>query len=259
MGSAGEELVVVKLGGSTIVEQRDVLAEVAALSGQRSLLLVHGGGRRLTDWLDRLAIETTFDQGLRITDDESLEVAVAVLGGLVNAELVAALRGFGADAVGLTGVDGRLLVARRNRRLGRVATVLGARPSLVYALLAAGMLPVIAPLALDEEGAICNVNADDVAAGLAGALRARLVLLTDTDGVRDGSGQRIPELDELRVEQLVTEGAIHGGMVPKVRGALAVLHSGGSEVVIADGGQRGALRRALEDRSFGTRIRSSTS
>lgn len=259
MENGGEDLVVVKLGGTTIADQRDTLAEVAQLGARRSLLLIHGGGRRLSDWLIRLGIETRFAGGLRVTDDETLEVALAVLGGLVNAELVAELRRMGADAVGLTGIDGGLLVCRRNARLGRVASVTGARPSLLYALFAAGLLPVIAPLALDEDGAICNVNADDVAAGLAGALRARLVLLTDTDGVRDGAGQLISELDELRAEQLITEGVIHGGMVPKVRGALAVLHSGGSEVVIADGGQRDALRRALEDRSFGTRITSGAS
>jgi acetylglutamate kinase len=249
------DLLVVKLGGTTLAEQRATLAEVASLSADRHLLLVHGGGRRLTEWLDRLAIESHFAEGLRVTDDQALEAALAVLGGLVNGELVAELRRLGADAVGLTGVDGGLLVGRRNPRLGRVATVTGARPTAVYALLAANLLPVVAPLALDEKGVICNVNADDAAAGLAGALHARLVLLTDTDGVRDRAGAPIPELDERSAEKLITEGVISGGMVPKVRGALAVLRSGGSEVVIADGGQPRALSRALDDPDFGTHIR----
>jgi len=249
------ELVVVKLGGTTIAEQRSTLSEVAALSAERQLLLVHGGGRRLTDWLARLGIGSNFSEGLRVTDDETLEVALAVLGGLVNKELVATLRELGADAVGLTGVDAGLLVARRNSRLGRVATVTGARPSVVYAMLAVNLLPVVAPLALDEKGVICNVNADDAAAGLAGAFGARLVFLTDTDGVRDAAGELVSELDEDSAEALIGDGVISGGMVPKVRSALAVLRSGGSEVVIADGGQRRAIRRALDDPSFGTHIR----
>ncbi|CAN5803142.1 acetylglutamate kinase [soil metagenome] len=253
---ATADLTVIKLGGTTISEQRDTLAEVAALSVDRQLMLVHGGGRRLTEWLARLGLESRFADGLRVTDDDALEVALGVLGGLVNGELVAALRSLGADAVGLTGIDGGLLVSRRTPGLGRVATVSGARPTLAYALLAAQLLPVVAPLALDEEGQICNVNADDAAAGLAGALGARLLLLTDTDGVLDAAGHSIRELDELRAEQLITEGVIKGGMLPKVRGALAVLRSGGSEVVIADGGQTRAVTRSLTDPGFGTRIRS---
>jgi acetylglutamate kinase len=124
----------------------------------------------------------------------------------------------------------------------------------LYALFAADQLPVIAPLALDENRVICNVNADDAAAGLAGSLRARLILLTDTDGVLDARGRRISRLDELAAEQLITEGVITGGMLPKVQAALAVLRSGGSEVVIADGRAPHALRRALERDDFGTRM-----
>jgi len=255
---ANSDLVVVKLGGTTLAEQQPTLTEIAELSHRRELVIVHGGGKRLTDWLDRLDISSRFAGGLRVTDDAALEVAVAVLGGLVNAELVAALRGLGADAVGLTGIDGGLLDCRRQPALGRVATVQGARPSLLYALFAAGMLPVIAPLAQDEKGEVCNVNADDVAAGLAGALHARLVLLTDTDGVRDAAGRPIRALDEPAAERLIADGVIDGGMLPKVRGALAALRSGGSEVVIADGGAAQALQRALENGSFGTRLRLSS-
>jgi acetylglutamate kinase len=154
----------------------------------------------------------------------------------------------------LTGVDGELLAAERIPRLGRVARVTGARPTALYALLAADQLPVIAPLALDEHQVICNVNADDAAAGLAGALGARLILLTDTDGVLDARGRRLARLSELEAEQLMTEGVISGGMVPKVQAALAVLRSGGTEVVIADGRAPHALRRALEREDFGTRL-----
>jgi acetylglutamate kinase len=251
---AWEELAVVKLGGTTLSDSKAV-ADISSALERRSLVLVHGGGRRLSEWLERMGIESSFRNGLRITDDRALEVAVAVFGGLVNAELVGRLIAEGVRAVGLTGIDGRMLVARRQPQLGRVAHVEGANPTAIYALLAAGMVPVVAPLALDEDGFICNVNADEVAAGLAGAMDARLVLLTDTDGVLDTAGRRIPQLDELTAEQLITEGVIAGGMVPKVVGALAALRSGATEVVIADGRRDGALPQALGDPSFGTRMR----
>lgn len=252
---AWEELVVVKLGGTTLADNEPVLAEVAAATSRRRLLLVHGGGRRLTEWLERLGIESRFEDGLRVTDDAALEAALAVYGGLVNGELVATLNRLGVAAVGLTGIDGGLLVAQRDERLGRVARVVGARPAPIWALVAGGLVPVVAPLALDEGGAICNVNADEVAAGLAAALDARLVLLTDTDGVLDGAGRRLAELDELAAEQLIADGAVRDGMLPKVRGALAALRGGAPEVVIADGRAERALDRALNDDGFGTRVR----
>jgi acetylglutamate kinase len=252
---AWEELVVVKLGGTTLAENAAVLEDVARQRDRRSLVLVHGGGNRLSDWLTRLGIESRFEAGRRITDDAALEVALAVFGGLVNGELVAALNRAGVPAVGLTGIDGGLLAGRRLPGLGRVARVVGASPAPLYALLAAGLMPVVAPLALDDDGAICNVNADEVAAGLAGALGARLVLLTDTEGVLDARGRRVPLLDELTAEQLMTEGVIRDGMLPKVRGALAALRLGATEVVIADGRASRAVGRALADETFGTRLR----
>lgn len=253
--SSGQaQTVVVKLGGETLADQHDTLRGVAALAGDYRLVIVHGGGKRLTGWLDRLGIESRWDAGRRVTDDQALDVAVAVLGGLVNQELVASLVALGCEAVGLSGIDGGLLVAERIPELGRVAHVVDARPGLLESLIAANRVPVVAPLALDETGEICNVNADEVAAGLARALRARLVLLSDTDGVRDGDGSRIARLDAAGAEERITDGRISGGMIPKVRGALTVLEAGGREVVIADGRSPDALRSALSDSTFGTRL-----
>ena len=245
---------VVKLGGETLADQHDTLRGVAALAGDYRLVIVHGGGKRLSAWLDRLGIESRWDAGRRVTGDDILEVAVAVLGGIVNRELVGSLVGLGVQAVGLSGIDAGLLLAERIPELGRVARVTGARPDLLEALLDDGRVPVIAPLALDESGVICNVNADEVAAGLARAMRATLVLLSDTDGVRDADGQRIERLDAADAEARIADGGISGGMIPKVRGGLSVLDAGGREVVIADGRSPDALRRALTDPSFGTRL-----
>jgi len=238
-------LVVLKLGGETLAEQHETLAGVADVARTHDLVIVHGGGRRLTDWLARLGLESRFEAGRRVTDEASLEVAVAVLAGVVNAELVAALERLGVRAVGLTGIDAGLLVTERIVELGRVGRVISARPEIIGVLHGAGLLPVVAPVALDAGGAICNVNADEVAAGLAAALTARLVLLTDTQGVLDREGRTIAALDEPAAEALIGDGVIAGGVIPKVRGALAAIRAGVPEVVIADGRGRSALGDAL--------------
>jgi acetylglutamate kinase len=249
------EVVVVKLGGTTLAEQRQVLAEVAAVARKRPVVLVHGGGKRMTEWLERLGVPTRFEGGLRVTDPAALEVAAAVLRGVVNSELVAALRDVGCDAVGLSGVDGGLLIGQRIPDVGLVATVTGVRRDLLDSLLVSGQVPVVAPLARDEEGVVCNVNADDAAAGIAAGLGARqLVLMTDVDGVRDAAGNRLDSITPEDAEALIADGTISGGMVPKVRAALAALAWEGAEAIIADAAAPDALVRALDDPSFGTRV-----
>jgi acetylglutamate kinase len=249
------EIVVLKLGGTTLAEQRHVLDEVATIARRRPVVIVHGGGRRMTDWLDRLGVPSRFEGGLRVTDAAAIEVAAAVLRGVVNSELVAALRGLGVDAVGLSGVDGGLLVGERVGGLGLVAHVVGIRRDLLDAVLVGGQVPVVAPLARDERGVVCNVNADDAAAGLAAGLGARqLILMTDVDGVRNADGTRLSTISAAAAESLIAAGTINGGMVPKVRAALAGIAGPGAEAVICDGAAPGALGRALTDPQFGTRI-----
>jgi acetylglutamate kinase len=249
---------VIKLGGTTIAEQAQVLGEVASLARRRPVILVHGGGKRLTEWLDRMGVVSQFRGGLRVTDAASLEVAAAVLRGVINSELVAGLRALGVDAVGLSGVDGGLLVAERVEDLGFVARVVGLRRDLLDALMVAGQVPVVAPLARDENGLVCNVNADDVAAGIAAGIGARqLVLMTDVDGVRDADGQKLDSLTAAEAETLIDSGVIGGGMVPKIRAALGALAWEGTEAIIADGGAEKALSRALDDPTFGTRLTAS--
>jgi len=249
------EILVLKLGGTTLAEQRQVLAEVAAVARHRPVVVVHGGGKRMTEWLDRLGVVTRFEAGLRVTDAAALEVAAAVLRGVVNSELVTALRDLGVDAVGLSGVDGGLLVGERVAGLGLVAHVVGVRRDLLDSILVGGQVPVVAPLARDEEGLVCNVNADDAAAGLAAGLGARqLVLMTDVDGIRGADGAKVATLAAEAAEALIATGVIAGGMVPKVRAALAGIAGPGAEAIICDAAAPDALARALADRSFGTRI-----
>lgn len=245
--------VVVKLGGTTLADQTATLREIAERSRVDRLVLVHGGGKRLTAWLERMGVESRFEGGLRVTDDAALEVALGVLRGVINAELVATLRSMGLDAVGWSGVDGGTLTGPRVGGLGRVVSPDAVRTAPIEALLGAGLLPVVAPAALDTDGVICNVNGDDAAAALAGALGARLVLLTDTDGVWGAGRQRISSLTVAESDRLIADGVIAGGMVPKVRCAERAIRDGASEAVIADGAAPHAIARALDDPAFGTR------
>jgi acetylglutamate kinase len=247
--------VVIKLGGTTLAEQRQVLGEVAAVARRRPIVIVHGGGKRITEWLDRLGVPTRFEGGLRVTDAAAIEVAAAILRGVVNSELVTALHDVGVDAVGLSGVDGGLLVGERVAGLGLVAHVVGIRRNLLDAVLAGGQVPVVAPLARDEDGIVCNVNADDAAAGLAAGLGApQLILMTDVDGIRGAGGEKLGTISAADAAALIAAGTISGGMVPKVRAALAGITAPGAEAVICDGAAPGALARALDDETFGTRI-----
>ncbi len=249
------EILVLKLGGTTLLEQQQVLAEVAAIARRRPVVIVHGGGKRMTEWLDRLGVPTRFEAGLRVTDARALEVAAAVLRGVVNSELVAALHDLGVDAVGLSGVDGGLLIGERVPGMGLVAHVVGIKRDLLDAILVGGQVPVVAPLARDEDGIVCNVNADDAAAGLAAGLGARqLVLMTDVDGIRSADGAKIATLAAAEAEALIVDGTISGGMVPKVRAALAGITAPGAEAIICDAAGSGALARALADLTFGTRV-----
>jgi acetylglutamate kinase len=246
-GPVGTSPLVVKLGGTTIVEQQDVLGEIVAERRIRPVVVVHGGGRRLTEWLERLGVASRFEGGRRVTDEATLEVFLAVIGGVVNAELTAALATLGADAVGLRGIDGGTIRGPAAAGFGRVITEPIASTALLETLLGSGRLPILAPMGLDDEDGICNVNADDAAAAVCAALGGELVLLTDTDGVRDGAGERIGELTPETAERLIAEGVIGGGMVPKVRSALRALAPGSraERAIIADGRRSGALRAAL--------------
>ena len=241
--------VVVKLGGTTIVEQQDVLREIVGERHERPVVIVHGGGKRLTEWLVRLGVESHWDAGLRVTDEATLEVFLAVISGVINAELTAALLKLGAEAVGVRGIDRGMITGPPAEGLDRVISEPIADPTLLETLLESGHLPVLSPMGLDPDGRICNVNADDAAAAVSAALGGELLLLTDTDGVRGAAGDRIPELTPDEATRLIDAGVIAGGMVPKVSSALRAIGPGSraERSVIADGRTANALRRALHE------------
>jgi acetylglutamate kinase len=252
---------VVKIGGSTLGANDTSLEDLAALwrEGER-LVVVHGGGAVLNEWLRIHGVESRFVRGLRVTDRAAIDVAVAVFAGVVNTDLVARLNSLGARALGLTGVDGAFIRAERcDPELGYVGRVRDIDRAQVDALLDAGFLPVIASLAVEVEGEVLlaqplNVNADTVAGDVAAALEAkRLVFLTDVRGVLDGQGELIPRLSRAGALELIESGVAQGGMIPKLEAALVAV-SAGARALIVDGREPHALREALSGAVRGTEV-----
>ena len=240
--------VVVKIGGAALedVDLRRRFAEDVTLLDWVGInvVVVHGGGKQITAMLDRLGIPATFVDGLRVTDASTLEIVEMVLGGAINKELVRLIHALGGRAVGITGKDGGLARARRSFGdvdLGLVGEVTGIDRAVIDRLIPE-FIPVIAPLATGEDGQTLNVNADTFAGRLATALDAeKLVLLTDVPGVLAADGTLISTLDADQAQQLIAAGVIRGGMIPKVKNALAALDTGVRKVHIIDGRLEHAL------------------
>jgi acetylglutamate kinase len=217
---------VIKLGGSTLEHQRAVLQDLLQLQalGIRPVL-VHGGGPSITAWLETLHIPTRFEQGVRVTDAQTLEVVCMVLRGQINERLVLLAAELGGKAVGLSGTDGGLIRAHRaDERLGLVGEVETVDPTLVQRLIDEGYLPIIAPLGQGPDGSCLNINADLVAAHLAAALYAdTLIFLSDIAGICGPDGTCLAELSEADAHTLIETGVIRDGMIPKVRACLEAL------------------------------------
>jgi len=255
-------LVVIKIGGSTLGSHDTTLDDLVTLQKKGIIpVVVHGGGNRITEWLKRMDLGTSFVRGMRVTDAPTLEVVVAVLAGLVNKELVAAIIARGGKAIGLSGVDGGLIEAKvENPELGYVGEVVKVNPEPIKAVLTSGYIPVIAPAGfrLDNSSndpvALLNINGDVVASEIAAALKAeRLIFLTDVPGVRDGENKFLPRLSVAEARSMINSGVISGGMIPKVEACLKALDKVPSTQIV-DGRSAGALLAAVERNEGGTRI-----
>ena len=230
------EVVVVKLGGSVRGADDAALDLVASLNDAgRPLVVVHGGGPLVGEWAGKLGLDTRFERGLRVTDEPTRDVALAVLAGLVNKTLVARLIGKGVPATGVSGVDGGMLRAEHeDPALGLVGRVSMVDSSLLEELIAALRVPVVAPAALDADGAVLNVNGDSAAGAIAAALAARLLaFITDVPGVRGKDGRVIASLDRDRAKALVEDGTIEGGMLPKVEACLVAAQAGCRAAIVS--------------------------
>ena len=224
---------IVKIGGSTLGSHDTTLRDLVTLQQEgTAVVVVHGGGNVISQWMQRQGIPPRFVRGLRVTDAASLEIVVAVLTGLINKQLVSGLHALGGKAIGISGLDGGMLEARiADPELGFVGEVQRVNRAL-EAILDGGYIPMVAPLAMhchdgsEHSGGALNVNGDTVAGELAHALGAqRLIFLTDVDGIMDGNGRVIRRLDRHTANLLSSSGVVQGGMIPKLAACLRALEA----------------------------------
>ena len=266
-----DKTIVIKYGGNAMTDpalQECFASDVVLLKlvGMNPVV-VHGGGPQINEWLDRLGKKGEFIQGMRVTDEETMDIVEMVLGGTVNKEVVELINQAGGKAVGLTGQDGAFIRARKLQLpakqnggvdLGQVGEVESIDPSVIKALEAGGFIPVVAPIGTGADGTTYNINADLVAGKLAEVLAAeKLVVLTNTPGVLDKDGKLLTGLTPRKIDQLVEKGVISGGMLPKIGSALDAARNGVKSVHIIDGRVPHALLlEVLTDQGVGTLIRS---
>ena len=265
-----QKTVVIKFGGNAMVDEdlKSSFAQDIVLLKQVGVnpVIVHGGGPQIGKLLEQIGKKSRFIEGMRVTDNETMDVVEMVLGGQVNKQIVALINQHGGRAVGLTGKDGGLITARKMKisdtdepehDLGQVGEVESIDPSVVAMLDDDDFIPVIAPIGVGADGASYNINADLVAGELATVLGAeKLLLLTNTPGVLDPDGNLLTGLSATETERLIGEGVIHSGMLPKVRCALDAVQAGVSTSQIIDGRvKHSVLLELLTDTGVGTLIK----
>ncbi|NQD37431.1 acetylglutamate kinase [Permianibacter sp. IMCC34836] len=253
--------VVIKLSGAA-VEDAGVIAAlmqaVAELHSQQPVVLVHGGGKQVDQHLQQWQLPIVKKDGLRVSPAEQMPIISAVLAGQVNKLLVAAAKQGGLNAVGLSLADGDTAVClpHADVELGAVGVVKPGQATVLKSLLKAGALVIVSSIAVDGEGQLRNINADDAAVCVASALDAeQLLLLSDVAGVRLANGSYAPSLNGAEIQQLIQDGTISGGMIAKVRAALDAAAALLRPVTIASFLQPGELRRLRSQASFGTTVR----
>jgi acetylglutamate kinase len=265
---------VIKYGGHAMVDEqlKDDFARDITLMKFTGLnpVVVHGGGPQINSVLKRMGMHSRFVKGMRLTDEATMDVVEMVLGGKVNKGIVAQINQQGGKAVGLSGKDGGLIRARKLHIVhqedkdkppeiidpGLVGEVTHVNPGIINTLTQQDFIPIIAPVGAGESGETYNINADLVASSIAIALSAgRLILLTDVDGVLDASGSLISSISAEKINQMVEEKTISGGMIPKIECALAALRNGVEKVHIINGNKRHALLLELfTDKGIGTEV-----
>ena len=268
------QTIVIKYGGNAMVEERlkEGFAKDVILMKYIGLnpVVVHGGGPQIGQVLKAMGKESRFVQGMRVTDTETMDVVEMVLGGKVNKEIVGNINRHGGKAVGLSGKDGDLIVARKLEMkainpesltpeildIGMVGEVERVNPAIITALEESNFIPVIAPIGVGLDGETYNINADLVAGKIAGALRAeKLILLTDVEGVKDQNGRLISTIDVQRVPDLINDGTISGGMIPKLNCCVGAVEEGVRKTHIIDGRMEHAcLLEIFTDKGIGTAV-----
>ena len=263
--------VVIKYGGNAMEndELKNSFARDVVMLKQVGLnpVIVHGGGPQIGSLLERLGKESKFVQGMRVTDQETMDVVQMVLGGLVNKDIVNLIQHNGGQAIGLTGKDGRLMLKAQDKNdpalqtseiidIGHVGEVQGIDTTIIDLIAGSDFIPVIAPIGVDKDGVSYNINADLVAGKMAEVLRAeKLILLTNVAGLKDKQGKVLTGLSAERVDELIKDGTIHGGMLPKIGCALEAVKNGVHTAHIIDGRvSHAVLLEILTDQGIGTLI-----
>lgn len=256
------KIIVVKYGGNAMINEdlkRAVMRDIVLLSliGIK-VVLVHGGGPEITEMLGKIGKKSEFIDGLRVTDEETVDVVQMVLAGKINKNLVNLLQNIGGKAMGLCGTDGHLTEARQlDPRLGYVGEITNINVEPILDLLEKGYIPVISTIGCDSEGNIYNINADTAAARIAGMLKAEsLISMTDISGIlrdKDDPSSLIPQINVSEAPQLMREGVISGGMIPKVECCIEAIRRGVRKVFIIDGRvPHSILIEILTDEGIGT-------
>jgi acetylglutamate kinase len=266
--------IVVKYGGNAMIDEdlknsfaRDIV--LMKLVGMNPIV-VHGGGPQIGSLLEKLGIKSSFVEGMRVTDNETMDVVEMVLGGLVNKQIVSLLNKNGGKAIGITGKDGDFIRAKKMTvtrhtpgikepeiiDIGHVGEVVGVNPAIINMMLSSDFIPVIAPIGFDHTGQSYNINADIVAGKLAALLNAeKLILLTNIAGVQNKAGEVMAQMTMDDVNGMIADGTIHGGMLPKIGCALDAMSSGVNSVQIIDGRiPHAVLLEVFTDKGIGTQI-----
>ncbi len=254
-----DNIIVVKIGGSTLGNHDTTIKDLVSIQNQGiPVVVVHGGAKIASEWLAKLDFKTSFINGLRVTDKDSLEVVTAVYAGLVNKELVSAIQNSGGRAVGLSGSDGNLLFAEvKNADLGYVGEITKVNTGILNLLINANYIPVVSPISFGSnkgKATLLNVNGDTVAGKIAAALNAKkLIFLTDVDGIYNDSGKLVHKLSFTEAQNLVSSGTATGGMIPKIEACLSASITVPLFSII-NGKKSHALLNGLDKQTGGTRI-----
>ena len=248
---------VIKIGRSTLGETDSTFEDIITLYKKGwKIVLVHGGGKEISNWINKQGIEPLFVDGLRVTDKQTLDVALAVLSGKINSEIVSEFQNRGANAVGLSGSSGILNAEKLNQKLGFVGKIVSCNTDLLNNLLDNGYLPVVSPMALsiDSKNQIYNTNADTAAGVIARELGAdNIIFQTDVPGVFDTNKRVIPQMTKKQALDLIDSGIVQGGMIPKIKSCIEALSAVNVGRII-DGRNSGALLTAFTNGDIGTRI-----
>ncbi len=255
--------IVIKLGGSLFDTKDTTIEDIVYLQKKGlPIVIIHGGANLVNKWLEKQNITPKFSRGERITGKQELDMVTAVIGGLINKEIVAAIISRGGRAVGISGVDGSLIEGKiRNKEMGYVGNPVKVNHEILIAILEAGFIPVVSPISLNSidkqpnDPLLLNINGDTIAGEIAASIQAeKLIFMTDVHGIRDENGNYMQKLITEEAKGLLNSGIASGGMIPKINACLRAALNPSTKCVIIDGNRKNALVKEIEEGNTGTMI-----